>query len=140
MSGVQRAKRPRTTIPAKHGQRAGDLLDRDFTAPGPNRVWVADFTYVRTWAGFCYVAFIVDVFAQKIVAWHAATDKRTDLVLTPLRMALWDRDRSPSTSHWSRSRRRSGPWAIPTTVRLCLAVRRPDSCLRLTPRFGCPCC
>jgi transposase InsO family protein len=93
MSGVQRAKRPRTTIPAKDGQRAGDLLDRDFTAPGPNRVWVADFTYVRTWAGFCYVAFIVDVFAQKIVAWHAATDKRTGLVLTPLRMALWDRDR-----------------------------------------------
>ena len=93
MSGVQRGKRPRTTIPAKDGQRAGDLLDRDFTAPGPNRVWVADFTYVRTWAGFCYVAFIVDVFAQKIVAWHAAVDKRTDLVLTPLRMALWDRDR-----------------------------------------------
>jgi transposase InsO family protein len=90
---VQRGKRPRTTIPAKDGQRAGDLLDRDFTAPGPNRVWVADFTYVRTWVGFCYVAFIVDVFAQKIVAWHAATAKRTDLVLTPLRIALWDRDR-----------------------------------------------
>ena len=101
MSGVQRGKRPRTTIPAKDGQRAGDLLDRDFTAPGPNRVWVADFTYVRTWAGFCYVAFIVDVFAQKIVAWHAATDKRTDLVLTPLRMALWDRDRLVGLASWS---------------------------------------
>ena len=48
---------------------------------------------MRTWAGFVYVAFIVDVFAQRIVAWHAATDKRTDLVMTPLRMALWDRDR-----------------------------------------------
>jgi putative transposase len=48
---------------------------------------------VRTWAGFVYVAFIIDVFAQRIVAWHAATDKRTSLVLTPLRMALWDRDR-----------------------------------------------
>jgi transposase InsO family protein len=93
MNGVCRGKRPRTTIPAKDGRRAGDLLDRDFTAPAPNRVWVADFTYVRTWAGFTYVAFIVDVFAQKIVAWHAATDKRTALVLTPLRMALWDRDR-----------------------------------------------
>jgi putative transposase len=53
---------------------------------------VADFTYCRTWAGFVYVAFIVDVFAQRIVAWHAATDKRTGLVLTPLRMALWQRD------------------------------------------------
>ena len=93
MSGVRRGKRPRTTIPTKDGQRAGDLLDRNFTAAGPNRVWVADFTYVRTWAGFAYVAFIVDVFAQRIVAWHAATDKRTGLVLTPLRMALWDRDR-----------------------------------------------
>jgi transposase InsO family protein len=93
MNGVRRGKRPRTTIPAKDGHRAGDLLDRDFTATAPNRVWVADFTYVRTWAGFTYVAFIVDVYAQKIVAWHAATDKRTPLVLTPLRMALWDRDR-----------------------------------------------
>jgi putative transposase len=93
MNGVRRGKAPRTTVPAKDGHRAGDLLDRDFTAPAPNRVWVADFTYVRTWAGFTYVAFIVDVFAQKIVGWHAATDKRTPLVLTPLRMALWDRDR-----------------------------------------------
>jgi putative transposase len=93
MSGVRRGKRPRTTIPATDGMRAGDLLDRNFTAPAPNRVWVADFTYVRTWAGFVYVAFIIDVFAQRIVAWHAATDKRTSLVLTPLRMALWDRDR-----------------------------------------------
>ncbi len=54
---------------------------------------MADFTYCRTWAGFVYVAFIVDVFAQRILAWHAATDRRTDLVLTPLRIALWDRDR-----------------------------------------------
>ena len=91
--GVRRDKTTRTTIPAKDGIRAGDLLNRDFTAPAPNRVWVTDFTYVRTWAGFCYVAFIVDVFAQKIVAWHAATSKATDLVMVPLRMALWARDR-----------------------------------------------
>jgi len=77
LSGVRRGKRPRTTIPAKNGRRAGDLLEGDFTAPAPNRVWVADFTHVRTWAGFTYVAFIVDVFAHKIVAWHSATDKRT---------------------------------------------------------------
>ena len=55
--------------------------------------WPDPYTYVRSWAGFVYVAFILDVFAQKIVAWHAATNKRTGLVLTPLRMALWDRDR-----------------------------------------------
>jgi putative transposase len=92
-NGIRRAKGVRTTIPGKDGNRAGDLLNRDFTAPAPNRVWVTDFTYVRTWAGFCYVAFIIDVFAQKIVAWHAATTKTTELVMTPLRIALWQRDR-----------------------------------------------
>ena len=93
MSGVRRGKGVRTTIPAKDGHRAGDLLNRDFTAPAPNTRWVADFTYCRTWAGFVYVAFVVDVFSQRIVAWQAATDRRTDLVLTPLRIALWDRGR-----------------------------------------------
>lgn len=90
--GVRRDKGIRTTIPAKDGIRAGDLLDRDFTAAAPNLVWVTDFTYVRTWAGFVYVAFILDVYAQRIVAWHAATSKHTDLVMIPLRMALWQRD------------------------------------------------
>jgi putative transposase len=93
LSGVRRDKGIRTTIAGKDGNRAGDLLNRDFTAPAPNLVWVADFTYVRTWAGFCYVAFICDVFAQRIVAWHALTVKTTELVMTPLRMALWQAGR-----------------------------------------------
>ena len=93
LKGIRRDKGIRTTIPAKDGKRAGDLLDRDFTAAAPNRVWITDFTYCRTWAGFVYVAFIVDVYAQKIVAWHAATSKATDLVMIPLRMALWQRGR-----------------------------------------------
>ena len=93
MNGVRRGKGVRTTVPVKDGNRAGDLLNRDFTAPAPNTRWVADFTYVRTWSGFVYVAFILDVFAQRIVGWHAAGDKRTGLVLTPLRIALWDRGR-----------------------------------------------
>ena len=63
LNGVIRGKNHRTTIPAKDGKRAGDRLDRNFTAACPNRVWVADFTYCRTWAGFVYVAFIIDVFA-----------------------------------------------------------------------------
>lgn len=93
LSGVRRDKGVRTTIAAKDGKRAGDLLDRDFTAPAPNRVWVTDFTYVRTWSpAWVYVAFIVDVFSQRIVAWHASTSKATDLVMTPLRMAIWQRD------------------------------------------------
>ena len=93
LSGVLRAKGVRTTIQAKDGKRAGDLLNRDFTAPAPNRVWVTDFTYVRCWAGWVYVAFILDVFSQRIVAWHAATNKETELVMVPLRIALWQRDR-----------------------------------------------
>ena len=93
MHGIRRGKRVRTTIPAKDGKRAGDLLNRDFTAVAPNRVWIADFTYVRTWAGFVYVSFVVDCFAQRIVAWHAATSKHTELVMVPLRMGIWQRDR-----------------------------------------------
>jgi putative transposase len=93
LQGVRRCKGIRTTIPAKDGRRAGDLLDRDFTACAPNRTWVMDFTYVRTWAGFAYTAFILDVFAQKIVAWNVGTTKAVDLVDVPLRMALWQRRR-----------------------------------------------
>ena len=91
-NGIRRARRHRTTVPAADGRRAGDLLNRDFTAAAPNRVWVTDFTYVRTWAGFVYVAFIVDVYAQRVVAWHAQASKVTGLVMTPLRMAIWQRD------------------------------------------------
>ena len=61
------------------------------TSPAPNRVWVADYTYVRTWLGFVCVAFILDVFAQRIIAWHAATSKVAELVMIPLRMALCQR-------------------------------------------------
>ena len=93
LSGITRAKAPRTTIAAKDGVRAGDLLNRDFTAPRPDHTWVTDFTYVRTWAGWVYVAFILDVFSQRIVAWHAQTTKHVELVMIPLRMALWERDR-----------------------------------------------
>jgi putative transposase len=93
LNGVRRSKGVRTTTRAKNGHRAGDLLGRDFTAAAPNTRWVADFTYVRTWAGFVYVAFVVDVFAQRIIGWHAATSKATDLVVVPLRIAMWDRER-----------------------------------------------
>ncbi|SJN09807.1 Mobile element protein [Leucobacter sp. 7(1)] len=93
LSGVTRAKTIRTTIPSKGGVRAGDLLNRDFTAPRPDHTWVMDFTYVRSWAGWVYVAFILDVYSQRIVAWHAQTSKHVDLVMTPLRMALWERGR-----------------------------------------------
>jgi putative transposase len=91
MQGVGRGKTPRTTIPGKDSTRAGDLLDRHFTAPAPNRVWIADFPYVRAWTGMGYVAFVVDVYAQRIVGWHAMSTRPAELVLLPLRMAAWAR-------------------------------------------------
>lgn len=90
-AGTTRRRKVRTTIPGKDGRRAGDLPNRQFTAPRPDHTWIADFTYVRTWAGFVYVAFVVDVFAQRIVGWHAARTKHTDLVLHALRMGTWTR-------------------------------------------------
>ena len=93
LAGVRRDKGIRTTIPAKDGIRAGDLLNRDFTAPRPDHTWVMDFTYCRSWAGWVYVAFIVDVFSQRIVGWHAQTSKHVELVMIALRMSLWERDR-----------------------------------------------
>jgi putative transposase len=90
-SGTTRRRKVRTTIPGKNGLRAGDLLNRHFSAPRPDHTWTADSTYVRTWAGFVYVAFVVDVYAQPIVGWHAARTKHTDLVLHALRMGTWTR-------------------------------------------------
>ena len=90
--GVRRGKKLRTTIPDPAAPaRSPDLLERDVTAPAPNQRWVADLTYVRTWAGLVFVAFLVDISAQRIVGWHAATTRTTELVLTCLRMASWQR-------------------------------------------------
>lgn len=93
LNGIRRARGVCTTIPSKDGERVGDLLNWDFTAAAPNRTWVMDFTYCRTWAGFTYVSFILDVFAQKIIAWHAARRKDVELVMDALRMATWQRQR-----------------------------------------------
>ena len=95
LNGVRRGKKVRTTVPdpaAKPEDRPSDLLERDFTADAPNERWVADFTYCRTLAGWVFVAFVVDVYAQRIVGWHASTTRTTDLVLTCLRMAVWQRE------------------------------------------------
>jgi transposase InsO family protein len=93
LADVRRDKGIRTTIPAKDGIRAGGLLYRDFTAPRPDHTWGTDFTYCRTWAGWVYPAFIVDVFSQRIVGWHGQTTKHVELVMIALRMSLWERDR-----------------------------------------------
>jgi putative transposase len=92
--GVVRGRKVRTTVPDPGRERAGDRVNRDFTAECPNRTWVADFTYVATWSGIVYVAFVVDLYSRAIVGWSAATNKRTPLVLAALDMGLWRRDRA----------------------------------------------
>jgi putative transposase len=89
--GVVRGKPRRTTIPDPAEQRPADLVERDFTAPAPNRLWVADLTYVATWAGFCYTAFIIDASSRAIVGWRVATTLRASLALDALEMAIWAR-------------------------------------------------
>ena len=93
LRGVRRGRKIRTTVPGGPGhERAPDLLKRDFTAPAPDRRWVADFTHVATLAGTVYVAFVVDVFSRLFAGWAAARRKRAKLVLDALDMALWHRD------------------------------------------------
>jgi putative transposase len=95
--GIQGAKRRgkpwRTTRRNPAHERAPDLVERDFTADGPDRLWVADFTHVRCWDGVVYFSFVIDVFSRRIVGWQLATHMRTDLVLDALRMALARRRR-----------------------------------------------
>jgi putative transposase len=78
LSGAVRGKTVRTTVSDKDGVQAADLVKRQFTAGAPNRLWVADFTYVATWAGTVYVAFAIDVFSRKIVGWRASMSKETE--------------------------------------------------------------
>ncbi|WP_435824726.1 DDE-type integrase/transposase/recombinase [Nocardia beijingensis] len=93
LNGVVRGRKHRTTIPAKDGVRATDKLNRDFTAAAPNLVWVADFTYVSTWSGWAYVAFVFDAYSRAIVGWRAAATKTTVLVSKAFNMAVWRRER-----------------------------------------------
>jgi putative transposase len=91
LQGVVRGRRSRTTIPDDRVDRPLDRVQRRFKASRPNQLWVADFTYVATWRGFVYVAFVIDVFARRIIGWRVATSMRTDLVLDALEQALWSR-------------------------------------------------
>ena len=101
LEGVRRGRRCKTTIPAEATHTALDLVKREFRAPGPNRLWVADITYVATWSGFVYVAFVIDVFSRYIVGWRALKTMQTDLVLDALDQALWARGKPKGVIHHS---------------------------------------
>jgi putative transposase len=91
LRGVIRAKHPRTTRPAPETNRPADLVERQFTADAPNALWVADITYIRTFSGWVYAAFVIDVFSRMVVGWQVATSLYTDLALDALEMAIWKR-------------------------------------------------
>ena len=139
LAGAVRGKTKGTTVAADVGPRPLDRLDRDFSAPAPNRRWVADITYVATWSGFVYVAFVSDLFSRRIVGWRASTSLRSDLALDALEHALWQRGReeqdvtgvvhhsdrgvgtsrsptpsaSPTSGRWPRSGRAGTPTTTP---------------------------
>lgn len=89
--GIKRGRRVVTTRRDDTAPRSPDLVQRDFTATGPNQLWVTDLTYVPTWSGVAYACFIVDAFSRMIVGWRVATTMRTEMVLDALEMARWSR-------------------------------------------------
>jgi putative transposase len=93
IQGAKRRGRPwRTTKPDPEAKRRPDLVERDFSAEGPNRLWVGDFTYLRCWEGALFFSFVIDAFSRRVVGWQLAPHMRTDLVLDALRMALGQRE------------------------------------------------
>jgi len=91
LRGVVRGRRIKTTFPSRLAERPLDLVNRDFKVTRPNALWVADLTYVATWRGFVYVAFVIDAFARRIVGWRVSTSLHTDIALDALEQALHDR-------------------------------------------------
>jgi transposase InsO family protein len=101
LQGVVRGAKRRTTISRDQTEYPADLVKRQFDAIRPNQLWVADFTYVATWVGFVYVAFVIDVFSRRIIGWRVARSMHTDLVLDALEQALWARSNSKGVIHHS---------------------------------------
>ena len=91
LAGRVRGRQRRTTVPADACGRPADLVERRFVATGPNQLWIADITYVATWSGFAYAAFVTDVFSRRILGWRVSTTLRADLALDALEMAIWSR-------------------------------------------------
>jgi putative transposase len=101
LSGVRRGAFKLTTVSDSEALRPTDLVDRDFSATRPNQLWVADLTYVATWAGFVYVAFVIDVFSRRIVGWRVSNSLRSDIALDALEQALHARSGTGELVHHS---------------------------------------
>jgi len=94
LRGIRRSRGPKTTIPGPLADRPGDLVERRFTAEAPDLLWVADITYIRTFSGWVYAAFVIDVFSRHVVGWQVSTTMHTALALDALEMGIWTRQRT----------------------------------------------
>jgi putative transposase len=94
LRGLTRARGPRTTVPGTGPDTRSDLVERAFTATGPDQLWVADITYCRTFSGWVYAAFLIDVFSRRVVGWQLSRSLRTALALDALEMGIWTRRRA----------------------------------------------
>jgi transposase InsO family protein len=101
LQGVVRGPKRRTTISRDQTEYPADLVKRQFAAIRPNQLWVADLTYVATWAGFVYVAFVIDVFSRRIIGWRVDRSTHTGLVLDALEQALWARSGASGVIHYN---------------------------------------
>ncbi len=126
LHGVRRGKVIRTTVPDKAAPCPLDRVNRQFKADRPNQLWVSDFTYVSTWQGWQYVAFVIDVFARRIVGWRVSSSMRTDFVLDALEQALFDRQPERSGALIHHSDRGSQYVSILYTERLAQAGIEPS--------------
>jgi transposase InsO family protein len=124
LQGVVRGRQWRTTIADEDQARPLDRVNRQFQATRPNQLWIADFTYVATWTGVVYVAFVIDVFARRIIGWRVARSMRTELVLDALEQALWARAGAKGVIH--HSDRGSQYLSIRYTKRLAEAGAEPS--------------
>lgn len=126
LEGVRRGKKVRTTVPDTSAPCPLDRVNRQFQADRPNQLWVSDFTYVSTWQGWLYVAFVVDVFARRIVGWRVSTTMTTDFVLDALEQALYDRQPDPEDALVHHSDRGSQYVSIRYSERLAEAGIAPS--------------
>ncbi|MFP1628971.1 IS3 family transposase [Streptomyces sp. 5K101] len=127
LEGVIRGQRRRTTVAEPSAPRPPGVLDRDFTATRPDQLWVADMRYVRTWSGWAYVAFVLDVYSRMIVGWQVANHMRTELLLDAPEMALWGRRVKKDSGLIHHSDRGSPYVSIRYTERLSDVGLRPRS-------------
>jgi putative transposase len=139
--GVTPQRFIRTTVADPAADRAKDLVDRQFTADGPDQLWVADITYIPTWSGFLYLAVVLDVWSRRIMGWAMETHLRTDLVLSALNMALWQHRPQQVIHHSDRGcqvgfKGSSQHWVISPSI-LAHRVPRLESASRGFSGVGC---